>query len=139
MSTKPSEGAVKSNGSASNAIPLSIENMENEIQRLQSINNELESNCRDLRVAYEQNASQCVQLNRELAMKPDTVEWLNGVTIQRQRAEQAEAHIAKLVAALEKIAKSDPLANGRYAAHNAAQALARAESATPAKHGGSAH
>ena len=32
---------LKSNGSASNAIPLSIENMENEIQRLQSINNEL--------------------------------------------------------------------------------------------------
>ena len=105
--------------------------MENEIQRLQSINNELvatiaelttdgnaatlaanlakaskrnaelESNCRDLRVAYEQNASQCVQLNRELALKSDTVEWLNGVTIQRQRAEQAEAHIADLVAALD--------------------------------------
>ena len=56
----------------------------------------LESNCRDLRVAYEQNASQCVQLNRELAMKPDTVEWLNGVTIQRQRAEQAEARVAEL-------------------------------------------
>lgn len=38
----------------------------------------------------------------------------------------------ELVAALEKIAKSDPLSNGRYAAHNAAQALARAESATAA-------
>ena len=59
-------------------------------------NAELESNCRDLRVAYEQNASQCVQLNRELAMKPDTVEWLNGATIQRQRAEQAEARVAEL-------------------------------------------
>lgn len=32
---------LKYNGSASNAIPSSIENMENEIQRLKSINNEL--------------------------------------------------------------------------------------------------
>lgn len=100
---------------------------------------ELDELYRDLRVAYEQNAEQCVKLNRELGLKKETTEWLNGTTIQRQRAEQAEAHIAKLVAALGKIAKSDPLANGRYAAHNAAQALARAESATPAKHGGSAH
>ena len=104
---------------------------------------ELESNCRDLRVAYEQNASQCVQLNRELAMKPDTVEWLNGVTIQRQRAEQAEAHIADLVAALREV---DEIVND--ANHSAEDRLcaaanrllnARAESATPAKHGGSAH
>ena len=33
----------KYNGSASNAIPSSIENMENEIQRLQSLNKELEA------------------------------------------------------------------------------------------------
>lgn len=105
--------------------------MKTRAEQAEQRNAELESNCRDLRVAYEQNASQCVQLNRELAMKPDTVEWLNGVTIQRQRAEQAEAHIADLVAALEKIAKSDPLANGRYAAHNAAQALARARLSRP--------
>ena len=39
---------LKSNGSASNAIPLSIENMENEIQRLQSINNELVTALREV-------------------------------------------------------------------------------------------
>ena len=64
---------------------------------------ELESSCRDLRVAYEQNASQCVRLNRELALKLDTVEWLNGVTIQRQRAEQAEARVAELEACISAI------------------------------------
>ena len=173
---------------------LGIENMENEIQRLQSINNELvatiaelttdgnaatlaanlakaskrnaelESNCRDLRVAYEQNASQCVQLNRELAMKPDTVEWLNGVTIQRQRAEQAEAHIADLVAALDDLLECPTVTdratcpNGdpsrideapewqavlqiscAWTRYKKLKALARVESATAAKHGGSAH
>lgn len=37
----------------------------------------------------------------------------------------------ELVAALEKIAKADPLENGRYAAFRASAALARAESAVP--------
>lgn len=41
----------KYNGSASNAIPSSIENMENEIQRLQSLNKELEAALRDMRDA----------------------------------------------------------------------------------------
>ena len=99
---------------------------------------EVETDLSSLRVAYEQNASQCVQLNRELAMKPDTVEWLNGVTIQRQRAEQAEAHIADLVAALREV---DEIVND--ANHSAEDRLCaaanrllntRAESATPAKH-----
>lgn len=69
---------------------------------------------------------------------------------QSEEREQAEARVAELVAALEKIAKADPLENGRYAAFRASAALARAESqsqtdpslseirmnesATPAKH-----
>ena len=73
------------------------------------------------------------ELEKEAMILRGTVE---AVTTQRQQAEQRNT---ELVAVLEKIAKSDPLANGRYAAHNAAQALARAESDTPAKHGGSAH
>lgn len=52
---------------------------------------ELEELYRDLRVAYEQNANQCVQINRDLGLKKETAEWLNGATIQRKRAEQAEA------------------------------------------------
>ena len=62
-------------------------------------NAELEAEYRDLRVAYEQNASQCVQLNRELGLKIDTVEWLNGTAIQRDRAEKAEARVKELEAA----------------------------------------
>ena len=65
------------------------------------------------------------ELEKEAMILRGTVE---AVTTQRQQAEQRNAD---LVAVLEKIAKSDPLANGRYAAHNAAQALALAESATP--------
>ena len=124
----------------------------------------LESNCRDLRVAYEQNASQCVRLNRELALKSDTVEWLNGVTIQRQRAEQAERRNAELVAALDDLLECPTVTdratcpNGdpsrideapewqavlqiscAWTRYKKLKALARAESATPAKHGGSAH
>lgn len=41
---------------------------------------------------------------------------------------------AELVAALEKIAKADPLENGRYAAFRASAALARAESAESKSH-----
>ena len=55
---------------------------------------ELEAGYRDLRVAYEQNAEQCVKLNRELGQ--ETTEWLNGTTIQRQRAEKAEARVKEL-------------------------------------------
>ena len=119
---------------------------------------EVETDLSSLRVAYEQNASQCVQLNRELAMKPDTVEWLNGVTIQRQRAEQAEAHIADLVAALDDLLGCPTVTdlatcpNGdpsrideapewqavlqiscAWTRYKKLKVLARAESATPAK------
>ena len=125
---------------------------------------ELESSCRDLRVAYEQNASQCVRLNRELALKSDTVEWLNGVTIQRQRAEQAERRNAELVAALDDLLgcptvtdratcpDGDPSRINEapewqavfqiscaWTRYKKLKALASAKSATPAKHGGSAH
>ena len=59
---------------------------------------ELDELYRDLRVAYEQNAEQCVKLNRELGLKKETTEWLNGTTIQRARAEQAEDRVKELEA-----------------------------------------
>ena len=61
---------------------------------------ELDELYRDLRVAYEQNAEQCVKLNRELGLKKETTEWLNGTTIQRARAERAEDRVKELEAAL---------------------------------------
>ena len=72
-------------------------------QAVEQRNAELVAALRDLRVAYEQNASQCVQLNREL--KIDTVEWLNGTAIQRDRAEQAERRNAELVEQLKAYGK----------------------------------
>ena len=128
MSTKPSEGAVKAaddyDALKSDLARVTAERqnwkewaeearamfhkqidaaavMKTRAEQAEQRNAELESSVRDLRVAYEQNASQCVRLNRELALKSDTVEWLNGVTIQRQRAEQAERRNAELVAALD--------------------------------------
>ena len=100
---------------------------------------ELDELYRDLRVAYEQNAEQCVKLNRELGQ--ETTEWLNGTTIQRKRAEKAEARITELVAALrDMVAWTEPFYAHEVRDFELARALlARAESATPAKHGGSAH
>ena len=98
-------------------------------QAVEQRNAELVAALRDLRVAYEQNASQCVQLNREL--KIDTVEWLNGTAIQRDRAEKAEARVAELVAALRETL-DDPnstISGALY--YRMEQVLARAESATP--------
>ena len=98
-------------------------------QSAEQRNAELEAEYRDLRVAYEQNASQCVQLNREL--KIDTVEWLNGTAIQRDRAEKAEARIAELVAALRETL-DDPnstISGALY--YRMEQVLARAESGVP--------
>ena len=129
------------------------------LEQAEQRNSELESSVRDLRVAYEQNASQCVRLNRELALKSDTVEWLNGVTIQRQRAEQAERRNAELVAALDDLLGCPTVTdlatcpNGdpsrideapewqavlqiscAWTRYKKLKVLARAESATPAKH-----
>lgn len=90
---------------------------------------ELDELYRDLRVAYEQNAEQCVKLNRELGQ--ETTEWLNGTTIQRKRAEKAEARVAELVAALRETL-DDPnstISGALY--YRMEQVLARAESGVP--------
>lgn len=100
-------------------------------QSAEQRNAELEAALRDLRVAYEQNASQCVQLNRELGLKIDTVEWLNGTAIQRDRAEKAEARNAELEAALRETL-DDPnstISGALY--YRMEQVLARAESGVP--------
>ena len=57
---------------------------------------ELDELYRDIRVAYKQNAEQCVKLNQELGLMKETTEWLNGATIQRERAEKAEARVKDL-------------------------------------------
>lgn len=62
-----------------------------------------------LRQRAEQNAEQCVKLNRELGLKKETTEWLNGTTIQRARAERAEARVKEL----EATAKCDPIVYGK--------------------------
>ena len=99
-------------------------------QSAEQRNAELEAEYRDLRVAYEQNASQCVQLNRELGLKIDTVEWLNGTAIQRERAEQAEARNAELEDALRGMIKNaERDGDTRLAVQRALAALARAETA----------
>ena len=68
---------------------------------------ELDELYRDLRVAYEQNAEQCVKLNRELGLKKETTEWLNGTTIQRARAERAEDRVKELEAAILRLQQAN--------------------------------
>ena len=103
-------------------------------------NAELEAEYRDLRVAYEQNASQCVKLTREPGLKIDTVEWLNGTAIQRERAEQAEARNAELAAALREaqhLVVAWESADGEPATELLRRidaALARHAAGEPAKH-----
>ena len=110
-------------------IDRHIEPLRQRAEQAEARVKELDELYRDLRVAYEQNASQCVQLNREL--KIDTVEWLNGTAIQRDRAEKAEARVAELVAALRETL-DDPnstISGALY--YRMEQVLARAESGVP--------
>ena len=87
---------------------------------------ELEYQYRDLRVAYEQNSSQCVKLNRELALKQETKEWLNGTTLLRERAEQAEARVKELEATCAELVTDG---NALTLAANLAKQSQRAEQA----------
>ena len=85
-------------------IDRHIEPLRQRAEQAEARVKELDELYRDLRVAYEQNAEQCVKLNRELGQ--ETTEWLNGTTIQRKRAEKAEARVADLQQQLDNLTAS---------------------------------
>ena len=119
---------LKSNGSASNAIPLSIENMENEIQRLQSINNEL--------------VATIAELDESLHLANGTADLaLHHRDIAEQRVEELEAALVFIRDECDWEEPKGDFGGGgdRRIGPSIDKALDRAESDTPAKHWGSAH
>jgi hypothetical protein len=106
----------RENAELKNAIELGQENCDAEYESLREERDEARADLASLRVSYEQNAHQCVELNRDLArvtaerddLSRVAAERLELHTASRRRAEQAEQRNAELEARLA--------AYGKYAA-----------------------